>query len=517
MGKDVGHTAKLSKGGNTDGGAEVINEDKEGGPRGLEDAVVSNAVEDGSHRVLADSEVQVLARVGLVEAGTEVSAVVDVVTGGAVEIRRPRDVVGYKLGNLLDDLEATDTGGLSITAHLRDGLDHLTSRHDVVGDRILKLLGHVRVGLLPGSVRGLPLIINLSILLLDTREEVTSSLRNIPLLLRKANAGTGLVDVGDTSLSVSSVGTLSLFHALSDDGVALDELGLAIVGGLGSSDGLLNNSKVVAVNFVGLKSVGFVTLDDILGLSVFGHLVKGDLVGVVEDNQVVKLLLRREAGGLRRDSLLEAAITSKGEDVVVKDRVVISVVFRGGHLFRNGESDGVGNTSSQGTSGALNSRGGVLRVGEFRVAGSLGVVLTEVLQLLNGEVEPSKVQPGIKEHGSVAGGEDEAVTVHPLGILRVVLHLGSVENGSNFSASKRKTHVAGVSGGDGVHGKTTGLVGGRGESGHLVNLSGGLRHLKGGGLANAPKSTGGSGGESLNTSSDSRSGNNKRGELHGAI
>ena len=40
VGKDVGHTAELGEGSNTDGGSEVIDEDSEGGSRGLEDSVV---------------------------------------------------------------------------------------------------------------------------------------------------------------------------------------------------------------------------------------------------------------------------------------------------------------------------------------------------------------------------------------------------------------------------------------------------------------------------------------------
>mmetsp|Transcript_20881 Transcript_20881/g.35892 ORF Transcript_20881/g.35892 Transcript_20881/m.35892 type:complete len:584 (-) Transcript_20881:129-1880(-) len=478
VGEDVGHTSELSKGSNTESGAHVINEDQEGGSRGLEDSVVSNTVKHGSHGVLADTEVQVLSSVGLVESRSKVSSIVDVVTGGAVEISRSRDVVGDQLGDLLDDLESRDTGGLGVTSHLRDGGDHVRGRHDIVGDSILELLGKVGVSLLPSSVSGLPVIVDLSVLLLDTIEERASSLRHEPLLLRKANVGTGLVNVWDTGLSVGGVGSLGLFHSLSDDGVALDELGLSIVGGLGGSDGLLNNSEVVSINLVSLPSVGVVTLHDVLTLGVLSHLVKGDLVGVIKDDEVVELLVGGKGGGLSGDTLLEASITSKSKDVVVEDLVVISVVTGSSHLLRDSETNSVGNTSSKGTSGALNSGGVVLGVGEFGVTRGLGVVLTEVLHLLHGKVEASKVEPGVKEHGSVSSREDETITVEPLGVLGVVLHLRSVKNGSDLGTSKGKTHVSRVSGSDGVHGKTTGLVGGSGEGSHLVNLSGGISHLQ---------------------------------------
>mmetsp|Transcript_1811 Transcript_1811/g.4526 ORF Transcript_1811/g.4526 Transcript_1811/m.4526 type:complete len:463 (-) Transcript_1811:145-1533(-) len=461
--------------------------------------------------MLADSEVQVLASVGLIEASAEVSAVVNVVTGGSMKIGGSRDVVGNGLGNLLDDLVARDTGGLGLTAHLGDGLDHLGSRHDVVGNGILKLLGEVAVGFLPGSVGGLPVIVDALVLLLDAAEEVTGALGHEPLLLGEADGRAGFVNVWDTGLSVSGVGALCLLHSLSDDGVALDELGLAIVGGLGGGDGLLNNSKVMSINLVRLPTVGIVTLHDVLGLGVLGHFVEGDLVGVVKDDEVVKLLVGGEGGGLSRDTLLEATVTSKGEDVVIEDLVVVSVVTGGSHLLRNSKTDSVGDTGSEGTSGALNSGGVVFGVGELRVARGLGVVLTKLFELIDREVEASEVKPGVKEHRSVASRKDEAVTVEPLGVLGIVLHLRSVKGGTNLGASKRKTHVSRVSGGNGVHGKTTGLVGSGGEGGHLVDLSGSLGHLQGGSLTDAH---GAHGGETLNTSGDGRSGNNKLGEFH---
>ena len=71
-------------------------------------------------------------------------------------------------------------------------------------------------------------------------------------------------------LTMGSVGALGLLHSLSDDGVALDKLGLIIVRGLGGNDSLLNNSNILSVDLVRLKYDGIVTLDNFLGLGVFG-------------------------------------------------------------------------------------------------------------------------------------------------------------------------------------------------------------------------------------------------------
>ena len=79
--------------------------------------------------------------------------------------------------------------------------------------------------------------------------------------------------------------------------------------------------------------------------------------------------------------------------MVVEDGVVLGVVFGSSHLFGYSKSYNVGYTLSKWSSGALNTWGGVLRVREFRVTWGLGVVLMEVLELLDWEIISGKVEP----------------------------------------------------------------------------------------------------------------------------
>jgi hypothetical protein len=122
-------------------------------------------------------------------------------------------------------------------------------------------------------------------------------------------------------------------------------------------------------------------------------------------------------------------------------------------------SNSVGNTSTKRSSGALNTRSVVLAVGELRVSRSLRMMLTELLELIDRKIESSKVQPRIKEHTSMSSRQDETITVHPGKVLGVVGHLRSVQDSTNLSTSKRKTHVTRVSSGNGVHGQTTSFIG----------------------------------------------------------
>mmetsp|Transcript_6241 Transcript_6241/g.17866 ORF Transcript_6241/g.17866 Transcript_6241/m.17866 type:complete len:427 (-) Transcript_6241:200-1480(-) len=421
--------------------------------------------------MLTDTEVQVLSSISLVESRSEVTTVVDVVTGGSVQVSRSRNIVRHHGGNVLDDLESTDTGGFGGISHCGDLGDHFLSRWGLISDGIFQLSGKSGVSLLPGRKSGLPFIVVGLVLLLNLREEITGSFRDVPLLtLGDTDVELGLVNVWDTGFSVSSVGTLGFFHTLSDDGVALDELGLAVVVGLGKSDGFLDGIKVVSINVEHFPSVGFISLQDVFGLGIFGHLVKSDFVGVVKDDQVVKLLVGGEAGSLGRDTFLEATVSGKGEDVVIEDLVVVGVVDGGSHLLGGSHTDSVRHTLSKRTGGGLNSGGVVLGTGEFRVSRGHGVVLTESLDLIHGNVVPGKVQPRVQEHGTVSSRKDKSVTVHPGRIGRVVGHLRSEKDGSHFSGSKGKTHVPRVGSSNRIHGKTTSLVGGRGKSGLRVSV-----------------------------------------------
>eukprot|EP00291_Cryptomonas_curvata_P025234 CAMPEP_0172159754 /NCGR_PEP_ID=MMETSP1050-20130122/5158_1 /TAXON_ID=233186 /ORGANISM="Cryptomonas curvata, Strain CCAP979/52" /LENGTH=180 /DNA_ID=CAMNT_0012829401 /DNA_START=32 /DNA_END=574 /DNA_ORIENTATION=- len=139
---------------------------------------------------------------------------------------------------------------------------------------------------------------------------------------------------------------------------------------------------------------------------------------------------------------------------------------------------GVDDALAEGAGGRLNARSVVLGVGELRMTRGLGVVLAEVLHLLKGEVVAGNVQPGVEEHGAVAAGEDEAIPVKPLRVLRVVLENVGVEDGADLSASEGKTKMARMSLGDGIHGKTASLSSRTSERGSVKASRSNRRHTQ---------------------------------------
>jgi hypothetical protein len=147
-------------------------------------------------------------------------------------------------------------------------------------------------------------------------------------------------------------------------------------------------------------------------------LTNGNVVVVVEGDQVAELEVTGSGGSLGGNTLHGAAITEEAVGVVV-DKLVAGLVEGGSSLaLGHGETDGVGETLAEGTSGDLNA-GGVVGLGVTR---GLGVDLAEVLEVVHGEVVAEEVEQGVLQNTAMAVGEDEAVTVEPLGVLGVEPH-----------------------------------------------------------------------------------------------
>ena len=162
------------------------------------------------------------------------------------------------------------------------------------------------------------------------------------------------------------------------------------------------------------------------------------------------------------DAFHHAAIAEEGVGVVVDDLVAIAVELGGHDLFRQGEAHGVGDALAQGTGGGLDARG----VAVFGVARGLAVQLTEILQVVDGQVVAGQVQQRIDEHGAVAVGQHEAVTVGPLGVARVVLELIVPEHLGDVGHAHGGAGVAAVGFLHGIHAEGTDGVGSITTAGH---------------------------------------------------
>ncbi len=155
---------------------------------------------------------------------------------------------------------------------------------------------------------------------------------------------------------------------------------------------------------LGVPSLGFV-----------GHGVEGDVIGVVDEDEVVEGVVSGESDGFLGDPFLEASVAGEGDDVVVEDGVVGGVVPSGGAFSREGVPDGVADALAEWAGCCFDAIG----FGIFWVSGSDGVELTEVFEVLEGDFVSGEMEPGVDEHGAMTGGEDEAVSVEPFWCSRV--------------------------------------------------------------------------------------------------
>ena len=148
-----------------------------------------------------------------------------------------------------------------------------------------------------------------------------------------------------------------------------------------------------------------------------GVALNGNLVVVVDDDQLAEAQGAREGCRLGCHAFLEVPVGGKGIGVMVYDLVAGAVVTRGQPALREGHADGVGQTLAQRAGGYFNAGGEAV----FGVPGGPAAPLTELLEFLHGKIVTRQMEHGIKEGGGVTGGEDEAVAVGPVGIGRIVL------------------------------------------------------------------------------------------------
>mmetsp|Transcript_8408 Transcript_8408/g.18416 ORF Transcript_8408/g.18416 Transcript_8408/m.18416 type:complete len:493 (+) Transcript_8408:785-2263(+) len=449
----------MRKSGDTHGTTHVVREHEEGRARHAEWAVVGHAVHDGAHGVLANTVVEVAAGVVVLR---EISDALHVILVRAVEISGAREVKRHGLRDRLQDVGArVASGDASANFEL---IHHRVEVRNVAGHRISVRLCELRVGALPGLEGLLPRVVLGGEALLVRLKVRVGLRRHIPQLVgREAERLAARLLILDASLTVSGAGARDLVNALANDGLAHDQGRLAVVRLLGVLVRLGDGLHVMAIDLQNLPALGLEAHLDILRLRVLGHLVESDAIGIVHDDEVVKLLVASKGNGLVCDALLQAAIAAEDDDVVVDDGVLIRVEGRRRELASRRKANTVGDTLAKWASGCLDTRG----PSPLRVARGLGVLDTEVGNLLHGKVESRNVQPRVEEHGAVARRENEAVAVDPCRVRRVVNHFLAIEDGANLGAAKWQTHVTGLSLGDGIDREATRLVGGLSKRGLL--------------------------------------------------
>jgi hypothetical protein len=142
------------------------------------------------------------------------------------------------------------------------------------------------------------------------------------------------------------------------------------------------------------------------------------VVVIINGNQVAELQVTGHRGGLAGNTLHSTAITEEAVCVVV-DQVIARLVEDGGGVsLSNGQTNSVGETLTQRTSGDLDTRGVVslgvtgsdainllrrISKGSFHARYSRKKIsYSEALQVVHGDIVTEQVEESVLEHATVA-------------------------------------------------------------------------------------------------------------------
>mmetsp|Transcript_21639 Transcript_21639/g.60016 ORF Transcript_21639/g.60016 Transcript_21639/m.60016 type:complete len:323 (+) Transcript_21639:1807-2775(+) len=276
------------------------------------------------------------------------------------------------------------------------------------------------------------------------------------------------------------VGVSLVGGAIANQGGHLDDGGL--VGhslGVGNS---LADAIVVMVAILHVQHVpaqALIALQHILSEGDLGVAVDGDLVVIIQHDELAQTPVAGQGGGLVGQALHHAAITSNAVGVVVHDLGGVGLVEAGSQVgLSDSQAHSIAHTLAQGAGGDLHTVGDEV----LGVAGGLAAHLAEALQIIHRHaVVAVQVQQAVLEHGSVASGQHEAVPVEPLRVLGVVLHDLVVQDVAHGCAAHGHTgvptlglvHTINGQEADGVHALLHDLLGhsgwvGDGSSAHIL-------------------------------------------------
>ncbi|CAM5603399.1 hypothetical protein SBADM41S_10138 [Streptomyces badius] len=160
---------------------------------------------------------------------------------------------------------------------------------------------------------------------------------------------------------------------------------------------------------------------DVLAEGDVGVVLDGDVVGVVEDDQVAQFLVPGQRTGLGRHALHQIAVG--GDDV----HMVVEGAGAGGRVGveepalpapRHGHADGGGEPLPERPGGDLDAPG----VAVLGVAGGGGPPGAQRLQIVQLHPVPAQIELDVQGEAGVAAGEHEAVAADPLVVGRIVPH-----------------------------------------------------------------------------------------------
>ena len=426
-----------------DCGAHVLGEDEERTAIGESVPVQRDAVEHRSHRMFADTEVEVTAvrvrgeRRRRDRLGAEGRCVLDqrVVRAGEIGGTAPqlRERGGERLDRRLGGLAGRDALGIGLPGRQLS----IPARRQVAAAETVVQVLPLRIGVGPLCEELVPLRVNPGAALEGLPGVLDDVLGDLERCgsLQAHRLAHGLDLVGSERGAVRRAGVHLLRRREADHRTQDDERRL--VGDL--SRGLqrfFDRLEVVrAIDVQDVPAVGLVACRDILGEGDVRVVLDGDVVRVVHHDEVAELLRTRKGGRLGGDALLH--VTVGGDDI---DEMVEGALALGSlrveqpalETSRHGHADCGGQSLSERTRGRFHT----LCVVNLRVPRGEGAPFTKLLEVLDLEPIAGQVELNVLQKARVACGEHETIASGPVGVRRIDPHDALVQG----VGERRETH-----------------------------------------------------------------------------
>ena len=204
------------------------------------------------------------------------------------------------------------------------------------------------------------------------------------------------------------------------------------------------------VDLLRVPAVGLVPLEDILAERDVGVALDGDVVVVVEEDEVAQPLMSGQRGRLARHALLHASVTRDAVDGVVEHalagwrvRIQQATLAPRGHRHAHGVSDPLAERPCRG----LDTQG----VPMLGVPRREAAPLPKQLEIFDREAVAGQVQLDVQREAGVPGAEHEPVAAHPLRIRRVVLQELLEKQIRDRGQAHRRSRVARAGRLDSIH------------------------------------------------------------------
>src|SRR5438067_8983170 len=258
------------------------------------------------------------------------------------------------------------------------------------------------------------------------------------MLIREAKSFSRGINILGAGFAMGSRRSLNFRNPFPGKGMNDDELRFPVVAIFRDVTGVEEFLHVVALDFLGIESVGLKTFSRVLALRLVGHGIERDGVGIVNQNQIIEPEMPGEGARFRRHALLETTIARQTKNMLVENAMLVGVEMRSRHFRRHCHPDRVANALPQRTSGSLDSR----RFKKFRMPRCFRMELTKTLDVVDRNVVAAQVQPCVQEHAAVPGGKNKIVAIDPARLIWIMSEQITVEHRPDLRASERQTKVA---------------------------------------------------------------------------